>query len=129
VDFITIKTPVIFRQTINMDQINWGDFEKVEMRIGTILKAEIAEGVNKPAYRLQIDFGANKGILRSSAQLTSLYQVEELAGKQVVAVVNFPPKQIGKFISECLVLGAVDADGRVTLLEPGMPCADGLRIA
>ncbi len=111
-----------------MDTITWADFEKVEMRTGTIIAAEPFAKAKKPAYQLTIDFGA-LGIKRSSAQLTSLYQPADLIGRQIVAVVNFPPKQIANFMSECLVLGSVDSDGTVTLLQPERLVVNGLRIA
>ena len=108
--------------------ITWADFEKVEICIGTIIAAEPFAQAKKSAYQLIIDFGA-LGIKRSSAQITKLYQPEDLKGKQIVAVVNFPPKQIANFFSECLVLGAVAADGTVTLLQPERPTPNGLRVA
>lgn len=108
--------------------INWNDFQKVEIRTGTITKAENAERLIKPAYRLWIDFGAELGIKKTSAQLTSFYTPESLVGQQIVAVVNFAPKQIGTFMSECLVLGAVNEEGQVTLLVPERICANGERI-
>lgn len=99
------------------------------MRIGTIIEAQIFEGAKKPAYQLRIDFGGELGIRKSSAQLTALYQPADLIGKQIVAVVNFPKKQIGNFMSECLVLGAVDGKGAVHLLTPDIECFNGLHIA
>lgn len=110
------------------NQISWADFEKVEVRTGTIVAAEAFPQARKPAYKLTIDFG-DLGTKRTSAQLTKLYQLDDLIGKQVVAVVNFPPKQIATFMSECLVLGAVDGDGTVTLLQTERPTQNGLRIA
>lgn len=110
-----------------METISWGDFEKVEMRTGTILNAENFPEARRPALRLVIDFGPEIGMRKSSAQITANYTPESLIGKQIVAVVNFPKKQIGNFMSECLVLGAVSQDG-VVLLEPGIPCANGVRI-
>jgi tRNA-binding protein len=109
--------------------ITWHDFEKVEIRTGTIVRAEKANGVKKQAYRLWIDFGEKIGVKKTSAQLTDYYDTETLSGKQIVAVLNFPPKQIGTFMSECLVLGAVDSEGRVTLLQTERNCDDGQRIA
>jgi len=109
-------------------ELSWKDFEKVEMRVGTILEVLDFPEVRNPAYKLRIDFGDLVGIRKSSAQITSRYNREELVGKQVVAVVNFPKKQIATFMSECLVLGAVDGKD-VTLLEPNMPVANGLRIS
>lgn len=111
-----------------MNTISWGDFEKVEIRTGTIIAAEPFAKAKKPAYQLTIDFG-ELGVKRSSAQITKLYQPEDLIGKQVVAVVNFPPKQIANFFSECLVLGSVGADGTVTLLQTERMVENGLRIA
>ena len=108
--------------------LNWQDFEKVDIRTGTILQAEDFPEAKKPAYKLTIDFG-ELGIRKSSAQLTKLYSKEDLKGMQIVAVVNFPPKQIGPFISECLVLGAVGTNGEVTLLRTERNTSDGSRIA
>ncbi|GAB4007984.1 tRNA-binding protein [Spirosoma migulaei] len=113
--------------TIN-NQITWPEFEKVEIRTGTIVAAEAFPEARKPAYKLTIDFG-ELGTKRTSAQLTKLYQLDDLVGKQVVAVVNFPPKQIATFMSECLILGAVADDGSVTLLQTERPTQNGLRIA
>lgn len=108
--------------------LTWSDFEKVDMRVGTIVHAQPFPQARKPAYQLRIDFGP-LGEKRSSAQITTLYQPETLIGRQIIAVVNFPPKQIGPFLSECLVLGSVAADGTVTLLQPERPTANGERIA
>lgn len=108
--------------------ITWSDFEKVEIRTGTIVMAEDFAEARKPAFKLTIDFG-ELGIRKSSAQLTALYNKEQLTGMQVVAVVNFPPKQIGPFISECLVLGAVAGNGEVTLLRTERNVTNGLKIA
>ncbi len=110
------------------DSLTWADFDKVDIRTGTILAVEEFPQARKPAYKLTIDFG-ELGTKRSSAQLTKLYQANELIGRQVIAVVNFPPKQIATFISECLVLGAVADDGTVTLLQTERPTQNGLRIA
>lgn len=108
--------------------INYSDFEKVEMRTGTILEVNDFPGAKKPAFQLIIDFG-ELGIKRSSAQITTHYTKEELVGKQIVAVVNFPPKQIANFFSECLVLGAIQTDGSVILLQTDKAIENGLRIA
>jgi tRNA-binding protein len=111
-----------------MEQITWQDFEKVEIRTGTISGAELFPEAKKPAYKLTIDFGAY-GVLKSSAQITLLYPPADLVGMQVVAVINFPPKQVANFISECLVLGAVQGDGSVVLLQTERHTPNGLRIA
>ncbi len=111
-----------------MEEIDFADFTKVEMRVGTILTATEFPEAKIPAYKLSIDFGATIGIRKSSAQITKRYRREDLVGKQVVAVINFPNKQIGKFMSECLVLGAVGNDNDVVLLNPEFPVENGLRI-
>lgn len=108
--------------------ISWNDFAKVEMRIGTIITAEIFEEVRNPSYKMQIDFG-ELGIKKTSAQITKLYTPEELIGKQVVAVVNFPKKQIANIMSECLVLGGLGDDKEVTLLTPERSIKNGTKIA
>ncbi|MEM7186390.1 MAG: tRNA-binding protein [Bacteroidota bacterium] len=108
--------------------LSWSEFEKVEMRVGTIVEAKTFPEARNPAYQLWIDFGTEMGIKKSSAQITAFYGLEELMGKQVVAVVNFPKKQIGPFMSECLVLGAVDG-ANVTLLAPNKAVPNGLRIS
>ncbi|WP_202922682.1 tRNA-binding protein [Flavobacterium salilacus] len=109
--------------------LTWEEFEKTEMRVGTIIDVNDFPEARKPAYQLTIDFGAEIGIRKSSAQITKRYTKEELLNKQVVAVVNFPKKQIGKFMSECLVLGAVGEEGDVILLAPDSRIKNGLRIA
>lgn len=101
---------------------------RVEMRIGTVLEAAVFEETRKPAYKLKVDFGPAFGIRKSSAQITDLYQPKDLVGRQVIAVVNFPPKQIANIMSECLVLGAVAEDGVVTLMQPERAVANGTRI-
>jgi tRNA-binding protein len=108
--------------------ITWQDFEKVDMRVGTILTATLLENAKNPAYVITIDFGQNLGIKKSSAQITKLYDIEMLIGQQVIAVVNFPPKQIGKIISECLVLGLVGDNKAVTLMQPERKVDNGLRL-
>lgn len=108
--------------------LSWEEFEKVDIRTGTILEAKDFPKANKPAYQLKIDFGSI-GIKNSSAQITELYSKEELVGMQVTAVVNFPPKQIANFFSECLILGAVGKNGEVTLLSPSRKTLNGLRIS
>ena len=110
------------------NEITWNDFEKIEMRVGTILSVNDFPEANKPAFQLTIDFGAEIGIRKSSAQITKLYEKEDLLNHQIVAVVNFPKKQIGKFMSECLVLGAIGNEGEVILLSPDFKVENGLRI-
>jgi tRNA-binding protein len=99
--------------------ITYADFEQVDIRVGRITRAEPFPEARKPAYKLWVDFGAEIGEKRSSAQITVHYKLEELVGRQVLAVVNFPPRQIGKVLSEVLVLGLPDADGQVVLIGPG----------
>ena len=109
-----------------MSELTWGDFSKIDMRVGTIVSAEPFEKAKRPAYILRVDFG-ELGIRKTSAQITKLYEAEQLVGKQVIAVVNFPPKQIANIMSECLILGAVNGDD-VTLLTPEREANNGLRI-
>lgn len=97
-----------------MEQINWIDFEKIDIRVGTIVEVDDFPEAHKPAYKLRIDFG-ELGIKRSSAQITGLYTKEELINRQIIAIVNFPKKQIGKFLSECLVTGFEDQNGDIVL--------------
>jgi len=109
-------------------EITWTDFEKIDIRCGTIISANDFEKARNPSYQLEIDFG-DLGIKQSSAQITSLYQKEELVGKQVMAVVNFPRKQIANFFSECLVLGVYGEDKKdVTLLAPSLPVKNGMQV-
>jgi len=110
------------------NRINWSDFEKIDMRIGTIIEATEFHRAKKPAYQLTIDFGAEVGIKRSSAQITKHYTLESLKGQQIIAVVNFPPKNIAGFISECLILGIYDEQNDVVLLSPKTPVSNGLKI-
>jgi tRNA-binding protein len=107
--------------------ITWDDFEKIEIRTGTILEAKDFPNARKPAYQLSIDFGS-LGIKQSSAQITHHYTKEQLKGQQVVAVVNFPPKQIANFFSECLVLGVYDENNQVILLQPSQPVTNGQQV-
>ncbi|MDY8135743.1 tRNA-binding protein [Aquimarina sp. 2201CG5-10] len=110
------------------DEITWSDFAKIDIRIGTILTAEIFKEARNPAYKLTIDFG-EIGIKKSSAQITKLYQPDDIIGKQVVAVVNFPPKQIATIMSECLILGGLGEDKEVILLQPERKVTNGTQIA
>jgi tRNA-binding protein len=107
--------------------ISWHDFEKIDMRVGTILDVSDFEKAKKPAYKLKIDFGA-EGIKNSSAQITVLYEKAELIGKQIIAVINFPPKQIADFMSECLVLGIYNEDNDVVLLKADKATKNGSKI-
>lgn len=107
--------------------ISWNDFEKIEIRIGTIIAVKDFPKAKKPAYQLLVDFGT-LGQKKSSAQITVHYKKEELLNRQVIAVVNFPPKQIADFISECLVLGVYDENKNVILLQPERPVANGMKI-
>lgn len=111
-----------------MDPISWKEFEAVDIRVGTILEASPFPEARKPAYKITVDFGPEIGVLKSSAQVTDLYSAEELAGKQVLGVVNFPPKQIGPFISEFLVAGFYRQDGAVVLAVPERPVPDGAKL-
>lgn len=108
--------------------ITWDDFEKVEINVGTIIEAHEFKEAKNPSYKLKIDFG-DLGIKRSSAQITNLYRKEDLIGKQIVAVVNFPQKQIANFISECLILGVVSEDKEIIILQPERRVKNGLKIA
>ena len=107
--------------------ISWEDFEKIDIRVGTVIEATIFEKAIKPSYKLKIDFG-REGIKNSSAQITALYNTDLLTGKQVIAVINFPPKQIANFFSECLVLGICNKNKEVILLQPSVPVENGDKI-
>lgn len=111
-----------------MKQIRWSDFEQVELRVGTILTAEDFPEARKPAYKLTVDFGEEIGIKKSSAQITHHYTKEELVGRQVIGVVNFPPKQIGPFMSECLITGFYDNQGQVVLAVPDKVIQNGAKL-
>ncbi len=111
-----------------MENIAWKDFEKIDMRVGTILEASPFPKARKPAYKLVIDFGSELGTRQSSAQITTHYTPEELINRQVIAVVNFPPKQIADFMSECLVLGIYDEQNHVVLLSPSKNVLNGMKI-
>jgi len=110
-----------------MNDLTWNEFEKVEMRVGTVIEVNDFPEARNPSYKLTIDFGKEIGIKKTSAQITVLYKKEELIGTQVIAVLNFPKKQIATFMSECLVLGAVNSD-EVTLIQPNKKSKNGLRI-
>lgn len=112
-----------------MSEITWQDFTKIELHAGTIIKAEPYPEAHKPAYKLLIDFGPEIGHLKSSAQITHHYTPETLLGKQIIAVTNFPPKQIGRFMSECLVTGFPDEHGHIILSTPQKDTPNGARLA
>lgn len=109
------------------NNLSWSDFEKVDMRVGTIIEANDFPEARMPSYQILIDFGSEIGQRKTSAQITSLYSKEEIVGKQVIAVVNFPKKQIANFMSECLILGAVQNEN-ITLIQPGKEVENGLKI-
>ncbi|MBW3568255.1 MAG: tRNA-binding protein [Proteobacteria bacterium] len=111
-----------------MKEISWQDFEKIELRVGTIVKVDEFPEARKPAYKLEVDFGAEFGIRKSSAQITVHYAPDELLGRQVVAVVNFPVKQIGPMRSECLVTGFYREDGSVVLCVPDKQVSNGVKL-
>lgn len=112
-----------------MQEITWDDFAKVELRVGTIVQAEDFPEARKPAYKLTVDFGPDIGEKKSSAQITTHYTKEDLVGKRVIGVVNFPPKQVGPFMSECLVTGFYDANNEVVLAAPDGEVPNGAKLA
>ncbi|MDG2140990.1 MAG: tRNA-binding protein [Gammaproteobacteria bacterium] len=111
-----------------MNDLSWGEFERIDLRVGTIIAAEIFKEAIKPAIKMEIDFGEKIGIKKSSAQITDHYQPEQLIGKQVAAVVNFPKKQIGPLMSECLVTGFAQNDGSIILAVPDQKATNGSRL-
>ena len=112
-----------------MEDISWNDFEKVALHVGTIIEVDDFPEARKPAYKVRVDFGQDIGIKKSSAQITDLYNRESLIGRQVVAVVNFPPKQIGPMRSECLITGFHRDDGAVVLAVPDSDVPNGAKLA
>lgn len=111
-----------------MKEISWKDFEQVELRVGTIIRVEDFPEARKPAYKLWVDFGSELGVKKSSAQITDNYTKEGLVGKQVLGVVNFPPKQIGPWMSECLITGFPDKEGQVVLAGPDSAVPNGAKL-
>ena len=112
-----------------METVEWADFAKVELRVGTVLEVNELPRARRPAWVMTVDFGPEVGIKKSSAQITDLYDRESLLGKQVVAVVNFPPRQIGQIMSECLVTGFHREDGAVVLAVPDQLVPNGAKLA
>ncbi|CAI2302721.1 tRNA-binding protein [Vibrio parahaemolyticus] len=112
-----------------MEHIEWNDFQKIDIRVGTIIEVEDFPEAHRPAYKLKVDLGPELGVKKSSAQITVLYSKEDLLGKQVLAVVNFPPKQIGPIMSECLVTGLHRSDGSVVLSTVDMKLPNGAKLA
>jgi tRNA-binding protein len=112
----------------NLPTLTWSEFEQVDLRVGTILEARTFPEARRPAYQLLVDFGPEIGLKKTSAQITHHYTPEDLVGRQVLAVVNFPPKQIGKFLSQVLVTGFADADGHIVLAAVAGPVPNGSRL-
>lgn len=115
-------------ENLPTETISWNDFAKVDMRIGTIISAEIFTEAKNPSYKMIIDFG-EYGKRKTSAQITKLYQTEDLIGRQVLAVINFPSKQIANIMSECLVLGGLGNNNEITLIQPDRAVTNGMKIA
>ena len=111
-----------------MKTITWNDFESVELRVGTIVRAEPFPEARKPAYKVWVDFGPEIGEKKTSVQITALYTLEELVGRQIVGVVNFPPKQVGPFMSEFLLTGFADEAGRIVMAVPDRPVPNGSKL-
>jgi len=124
---LTLNESIKIKKTATMSTITWNDFEKVELRVGTIIKIEDFPEARKPAYKLTIDFG-QYGTKKSSAQITDLYSADDLLGKQVVCVLNFEPKQIGPFVSEVLTTGFPDDQNRVVLVTPTHPVPNSMKL-
>ena len=114
---------------MTMKTISWQEFEQVELRTGTIVKAKPFPEARKPAFIVHADFGPDLGVLKSSAQITTLYNADELVGRQIIGVINFPTKQIGPIRSEFLVTGFTQSDGSVVLAQPERPVSNGLKLA
>ncbi len=112
-----------------MEQIQWSDFQRIELRVGTVVSVEDFPEARKPAYKIRVDFGPELGIKQSSAQITALYSKEELVGRQIMCVVNFPPKQIGRYTSEVLITGFFRLDQTVVLAVPDRPVPNGAKLA
>ncbi len=120
---------MVGRQRIIMNDLTWSEFERVDVRVGTILSAEVFKEAIKPAIKMTIDFGEEIGIKKSSAQITDHYNPQSLVGMQVAAVINFPKKQIGPFMSKCLVTGFTQSDGSIILAVPQKGALNGSRLA
>ena len=116
------------RKEKKLETISWDDFTKVELRVGRVIEAKPFPEARKPAYILRVDFGPELGVKKSSAQITEHYRLDELVGRLVLAVVNFPPKQIGPFMSECLVTGFTTDNGEVVLAVPDKPVSNGVTL-
>jgi len=123
------SSPTACESNFIMETISWADFEKVELRVGTIVDVEDFPEARKPAFKLKVDFGDEIGVKKSSAQITDLYSRGDLIGRQVLAVINFPPRQIGPVRSECLVTGFQREDGAVVLATPESKVPDGAKLA